>query len=85
MKLKEMRFHLFLKMIKDSAAWIELGRSFHQERTVHVKVCESFIIGKMQNTSISVKCTFMQYFKLLTHFYPLFYQTFNQLMATDLK
>ncbi len=28
-------------MAKDSAAGIELGRSFHQEGTVHVKVCES--------------------------------------------
>ncbi len=71
-----MRFHLFLKIIKDSA-WIELGRSFHQERTVNVKVRENFIIGKMQNTSISVKCTFMQYFKLLTHFYPLFKPLIN--------
>ncbi len=28
-------------MFKDSAAGIELGRSFHQMGTVHVKVCES--------------------------------------------
>ncbi len=28
-------------MAKDSAAGIELGRSFHQEGTVNVKVCES--------------------------------------------
>ncbi len=28
-------------MVKDSAAGIELGRSFHQEGTVNVKVCES--------------------------------------------
>ncbi len=28
-------------MAKDSAAQIELSRSFHQERTVHVKVSES--------------------------------------------
>ncbi len=31
----------FLKMAKGSAAWIESGRSFHQERTVKLKVCES--------------------------------------------
>ncbi len=37
-------------MIKDSAAWIELGGSF--EGTVHVKVHESFIISRMQNVSI---------------------------------
>ncbi len=34
MKMKEMCFQRFLENIKDSAAWIELGRSFHQERTV---------------------------------------------------
>ncbi len=28
-------------MAKDSAAQIELGRSFHQEGTVHLKVRES--------------------------------------------
>ncbi len=28
-------------MAEDSAAQIELGRSFHQEGTVNVKVCES--------------------------------------------
>ncbi len=28
-------------MAKDSAAWIELGRSFHQMGTVNEKVCES--------------------------------------------
>ncbi len=28
-------------MAKDSAAGIELGRSFHQEGTVYVKVCET--------------------------------------------
>ncbi len=28
-------------MGKDSAAWIELGRSFHQMGTVNVKVSES--------------------------------------------
>ncbi len=54
MKMKEMCFQPFLKMIKDSAAWIELGRSFHQEGTVNVKVHESFIIGRMQNVSIQV-------------------------------
>ncbi len=52
MKMKEMCFQLFLENIKDSAAWIKLGRSFHQEGTVNV----SFIIEcKFFNTSISVK------------------------------
>ncbi len=50
MKMKEMCFQPFLANIKDSAAWIELGRSF--EGTVNVKVHESFIIGRMQNVSI---------------------------------
>ncbi len=40
-KMEEMFFIHFLKMAKDSAAGIELGRSFHQEGTVIVKVCES--------------------------------------------
>ncbi len=34
-------FSHFLKMGKDSAAQIELGRSFHQMGTVNEKVCES--------------------------------------------
>ncbi len=41
-KMEEM---CFLKMGKDSAARIELCRSFHQMGTVNVKVCESdFVI-----------------------------------------
>ncbi len=31
----------FLKMAKGSAAWIESGGSFNQERTLKLKVCES--------------------------------------------
>ncbi len=34
-------FSHFLKMGKDSAARLELGRSFHQMGTVCKKVCES--------------------------------------------
>ncbi len=34
-------FSRFLKMFKDSAAQIELGRSLHQMGTVNEKVCES--------------------------------------------
>ncbi len=52
MKMKEMYFQPFLEKNKDSGAWIELGRSFHQEGKVNVKVHESFIIGRMQNVSI---------------------------------
>ncbi len=40
-KMEEMCFSRFLKMGKDSAARIELGRSFHQMGTVNEKVCES--------------------------------------------
>ncbi len=36
-----MFFLHFLKMAKDSAARIELGRSFHHVRTVNDKVSES--------------------------------------------
>ncbi len=39
-KMEEM-FSRFLKMAKDSGALIELGRSFHQEGTFHLKVRES--------------------------------------------
>ncbi len=38
--MKEMCFSSFLKMGKDSAAWIELGRSFYQMGTVNEKICE---------------------------------------------
>ncbi len=40
-KMEQMCFSLFLKMGTDSAARIELGRSFHQMGTVTEKVCES--------------------------------------------
>ncbi len=40
-KMEEMCFSRFLKMAKNSAAGIELGRSFHQMGTVNEKVCES--------------------------------------------
>ncbi len=38
-RMEEMCFIHFLKMDKDSAARIELGRSFHQMGTVNEKVC----------------------------------------------
>ncbi len=44
-KMGEMCFSRFLKMGKDSAAWIELGRSFHQMGTVNEKVCESDFVS----------------------------------------
>ncbi len=37
-------------MAKDSAAQIELGRSFHQEGTVHLKVCESDFVPLWDGT-----------------------------------
>ncbi len=39
-KKEEMCFSCFLKIGKDSAARIELGRSFHQMGMVNEKVCE---------------------------------------------
>ncbi len=39
--MEEMCFSRFLKMGKDSAARIEVGRSFHQMGTVNEKVSES--------------------------------------------
>ncbi len=44
-------------MAKDSAARIELGRSFHQEGTVNVKACESDFVplwdGKIMRRSLA--------------------------------
>ncbi len=37
-------------MGKDSAAWIELGRSVHQMGTVNVKVCESDFVPLWDGT-----------------------------------
>ncbi len=39
--MEEMCFSRFLKLGKDSAVRIKLGRSFHQMGTVNEKVCES--------------------------------------------
>ncbi len=53
-KMEEM---CFLKMGKDSAAGIELGRSFHQMGTVNEKVCESDFVplwdGKVMRRSLA--------------------------------
>ncbi len=38
-------------MAKDSAAGIELGRSFHQEGTVNEKVCESDFVPLWDGTN----------------------------------
>ncbi len=38
---KDVSLGVFLKMAKDSAVQIEIGRSFHQLGTVQEKVCES--------------------------------------------
>ncbi len=43
-KMEEMCFSRFFKMGKDSAAGIELGRSFHQMGTVNEKVCERYFV-----------------------------------------
>ncbi len=40
----------FLKIAKDSAAWIELGRSLHQVGTVNEKVCESDFVPLWDGT-----------------------------------
>ncbi len=41
-KMEEM---CFFKMGKDSAAGIELGRSFHQMGTVNENVCERYFVA----------------------------------------
>ncbi len=51
-------------MAKDSAAGIELGRSFLQEGTFNLKVCES----KSDNFYIKVHlCTTLKYYALIMH------------------
>ncbi len=42
----------FLKMGKDAAARIELGRSFHQMGTVNEKVCESDFVPLWDGTEM---------------------------------
>ncbi len=37
-------------MAKDSAPWIELDRSFHQEGTFNLKVCESDFVPLWDGT-----------------------------------
>ncbi len=49
-KMEEMCFSRFLKMAKDSAARIELGRSFHQVGTVNEKVSESDFVPLWDGT-----------------------------------
>ncbi len=49
-KMEEMCFSRFLKMVKDSAARIELGRSFHQMGTVNEKVSESDFVALWDGT-----------------------------------
>ncbi len=54
----------FLKMGKDSAARIELGRSFHQMRTVNEKVCESDFVPLWD---VTIKRRSLAECKLLGH------------------
>ncbi len=49
-KKEEMCFSCFLKIGKDSAARIELGRSFHQMGTVNEKVCERDFVLLLDGT-----------------------------------
>ncbi len=55
--MEEMWFSRFLKMAKDSAVRIELGRSFHQEGTFHLKVSESDFVplwdGRIKRRSLA--------------------------------
>ncbi len=50
-------------MAKDSAAGIELGRSFHQEGTFYLKVCESDFVPLWDGTikrSLLAECKFLE-------------------------
>ncbi len=48
--MEEMCFSRFLKMGKDSAARVELDRSFHQMGTVNEKVSESDFVSLWDGT-----------------------------------
>ncbi len=50
MKMEEMCFSRYLKMAKDTAARIELGRLFQQEGTFNLKVCESDFVPLWDGT-----------------------------------
>ncbi len=56
--MEEMCFSRFLKMGKDSAAQIELGRSFHQMETVNEKVRESDYVPLWDGTVM--RCSFSE-------------------------
>ncbi len=48
---KDVSFRCFLKMAKDSAVRIEIGRSFHQLGTVQEKVRESDLVPLWDGTT----------------------------------
>ncbi len=48
--MEEMCFYPIFEDAKDSAARIELGRSFHQEGTFNLKVCESDFVPLWDGT-----------------------------------
>ncbi len=62
-QIKTCVFSRFLKMGKDSAAWIELGRLFHQMGTVNEKVSESDFVplwdGTVMRCSLA-KCKLLE-------------------------
>ncbi len=43
-------------MVKDTAAGMELGRSFHQEGTFNLKVCESDFVPVWMNNKATFTC-----------------------------
>ncbi len=50
--MEEMCLLTFLKTAKDTAARIELGRPFHQQGTVKVKVCENVFVHLLDDTKM---------------------------------
>ncbi len=53
--MEEVCFSRFLKMAKDSAARIELGKSFHQEGTFNLKVHESDFAGSQYKATFTCR------------------------------
>ncbi len=57
-KIEEVCFSRFLKVAKDSAARIELSRSFHQMGKVHEKISESDLMPLWDSTIMRKNTSF---------------------------
>ncbi len=63
-------------MVKDSAAQIELGRSFHQMGTVNEKVCESDFDNICYLYIYYVICVYVMYIQIHTCMFKKIYEIY---------